>query len=71
MNYSDFCEKKYCNYTAKQLAIEYNRMQLLKGENSGSYMMANSAQGSILAIIALKDKKFKMEFRKYLGGTYE
>lgn len=71
MNYSDFCTKKYGKHTAKQLAIEYNRMQLLKGENSGSYMMASSAQGSILSIVALKDRKFKMEFRKYLGGTYE
>ena len=70
MDYAEFITKKFENATPKRLAIEYNRMQMIRCD-AGGKMLSDMAQGAILYLIKNKDKKIQREFRKYLGGTYE
>lgn len=70
-SYSDYLSAKFEKCSAKRLAIEYNRMQILKQENFGTQMLAETTQNTILWMLKNKDKKFKAEFRKYLGESYE
>lgn len=72
MNYIEFLQKRYGNYSSRELALlQLQTAIMLKSDDNGLKMMADSYQTAINLILKTKDAEYLRKFGTLKRLIYE
>lgn len=72
MNYIDYLQKRYSNYTSRELVLlQVQAKYMERSNNEGEKMMADSYQTAINLILKTKDAEYLRKFGTLKRLIYE